>query len=166
MEECQSTRELTAELELFMHDKELHRTLPVDLKVKNTKYDDPLWIVSMIGQLVRTESFYQMLCRFLEKTGYTDIDFYTDSTIGAATFSNMRDPGYRPSKDTVFKCLLTLRSDYANAVLMLEKSGYTFVWTEPKDLVIIYCVMNGIYCKDLIDELLYSQRLRTLFSLR
>jgi hypothetical protein len=76
----------------------------------------------------------------------------------------MRDPGYRPSKDTVFKCLLTLGLDYADAVLMLEKSGYTFVWTEPKDLVIIFCVMNGICRKSLVDELLYSQGLRTLFS--
>ena len=158
MKNCKS------KLDLFLCDRELHKQLAIEMASKSIGNDNSR-LLDMISRITGgNESFYQALSRYIDQRGYTEVKFYTDSCIGAATFANIRNPRHRPSKDTVIKCLLTLELDFIDASYLLEKPGYTFVWSDIRDLIILFCIRNEIFQKEIIDDLLIHKSQNALFS--
>ena len=149
------------ELEKFLTDTELHSSLQTSLVTDSVDMDR---VLKLIQTLTSQDSFFVTICRYLNEQDYRDADFYTDANIGPATWHNMQAVNYRASKDTVFKCILTLRLDYTDGSALLEKAGYAFVWTTKKDLIIIFCVIKRIHDRVDIDTLLYENGVATLFS--
>lgn len=100
------------------------------------------------------ESLYQMVCRLLEEKGFpNDAAFYKYARIEKTTFSNLRRPSHRPSRETVFKLIIALQADYPTAQLLMQKASFAF-GDEKRDQIIVYCVEEGVYDVETVYDIL------------
>jgi hypothetical protein len=150
-------------LKEFVKDTALHQKLMTELVMQECAAD-PNLRNEMINIMTNGENFYSLLCMFIDRYEMNEVEFYKQAGISKAVFSNMKKSDYVAKKETVLKSIIGLRLNYTNASALLEKAGFAFVWKDPTDLVIIYCVMNHIYVHIKIDELLVSISEKALFS--
>lgn len=151
------------ELHEFIKDKGLHQRLMVE-QVQQECLSDPARIRDLIAALTSGANYFHQITAHLEKRGWSEPEFYRRAGISAAVFSNMRNPRNKPSKNTLLQCLIGLELDYTDSSALLEKAGYAFVWTDRKDLTIIYCIIHQIWDKLTIDTLLVGVGQNALFS--
>lgn len=151
------------ELKDFIKNTELHQSLMLDLVTKEV-INDFTKHLELIQIFMSNIKFFELLTQYIDRAGLTEPQFYSQARISTAVFSNMRRDDYTPSKASVLKSIIGLKLNYTDASALLEKAGYTFVWSDIKDLTIIFCIMNGIYNPIEVDELLASIGENTLFS--
>jgi hypothetical protein len=154
---------LNAVLKDFVIDTDRHQSLMVELVTKGVM-NNLARHLELIQVFTSNIKFFGLLTKFIDRAGLTEPEFYNRSYISTAVFSNMRSDNYKPSKPSVLKSIIGLKLDYIDASALLEKAGYTFVWSDAKDLTIIFCIMNGIYDPIEVDELLLSIGENSLFS--
>jgi|GEM_PF-3214434 len=147
----------------FINDKALHEHLKTELVIHDCA-GNPTRIKEMVDMLTRNQNFFDLLCVFIDRAGLDEVRFYQKSGISAAVFSNMRRPEHASSKETVIKSAIGLGLDFSYASMLLEKAGYAFVWTQRRDLAIIYCIMNEIYNTMEVDNILINVGEPVMFS--
>lgn len=76
----------------------------------------------------------------------------------------MHNRTHNVSKLTVFRAVLTLKLDYLDAAILMEKAGYTFRTNDMMDVVITCLLRVGMYDRTCVDTLLVERGLPTLFS--
>jgi len=134
----------------------------VVLEVVNTDAPRRLRAVQI---LMDGNTFFETLLLYLSKKGQHPVEFYAAANISAQTWNQMQDRKHNVSKTTVFRAVLTLKLDYLDAAILMEKAGYTFRSNDKMDMFMTCLLMLGIYDQSLIDELLNDNGLPTLFSL-
>ncbi|MBV1756486.1 MAG: hypothetical protein KMY55_01460 [Dethiosulfatibacter sp.] len=154
---------LNHELRSFIKDTERHQSLMVELVTKDL-INNISKHLELIQILTGSIKFFSLLTKFIDRAGLTEPQFYSRACISTAVFSNMRRDDYTPSKASVLKSIIGLKLNYTDASALLEKAGYTFVWSDTKDLTIVFCIMNEVYNPIEVDELLTSIGENTLFS--
>jgi len=155
--------DLLIELNNFINNTDYHGEIYINavteiLNIHPNKRNE------MIEFLTRNLSFYDVLCIYIDRAGITEPTFYHNAEITAAVFNNIRNPGYTPSKKTVFKSIIGLQLDFLEASMLLEIAGYSFVFQNKLDLVIAFCLIRHVYDKIIIDSLLNEVNTNTLFS--
>lgn len=81
--------------------------------------------------------------------------FYRAAGIDRKLFSAIRrDYGYQPSRETAIRCCLALRLNIEETEELLKSAGYALSPARRFDLVIRWCVENGVWNVDRVNALL------------
>ena len=105
-------------------------------------------------------SFAEMCEWWCEKKGIKKGQFFTDSNITRATFSNMKlHPDRAPKKNTVFACAIGLKLDIEEAKDLMLRAGMTFSKHYPTDRLVEEHIRRRNYDIDEINYLLYEMDL-------
>ncbi len=103
------------------------------------------------------ESFAQKLFRKIDESGMTDVECYKKANISKQIFSKIRsNQNYRPQKNTVLSLAAALELDLEETNELLGTLGMTLSHSSKSDIIIEFCILNGIYNVFEINELLYE----------
>ena len=98
----------------------------------------------------RSETFQEHLFRMIDRKGYEDPEVYKAANISRKLFSKIRgDANYRPSKNTALALAIGLRLNADETRDLLLRAGYALSPASLSDIIIEYCIENGIY--DIIE---------------
>lgn len=129
----------------FMTNTDLHKQLPIQL-ILNPTIQNPSRREQALDWASKPYRFFDILDLMIKRAGFkTSPDFYNAAEISPQVFSNLQYPDHQVSRKTAIKCVIALKLDYLDASLLLGIGGYTFDWTDKKDLVVIYCLMHNIF---------------------
>lgn len=103
-------------------------------------------------------TFQEMLMTCIEKKGMSNQDFYKAAHMDRKLFSAIKNnTEYQPKKETAVACCFGLALDLEDAENLLELAGYKLSLAITWDRVIYYCLKNGIFNIDVVNELLYEE---------
>ena len=125
-----------------------------------------LWLTE---QSEKNSKFQEVLRTFLQQKGYADDcpKLYKKINMDRRLFARISSEAYELhiDKKTVFKLVIGLELEMAEADRLLNSAGYCFNNHKQGDLIIKYCVQNNIYDPMLIDEYLVFFGEDALFSI-
>ena len=102
-------------------------------------------------------SFNQLLFSYIDRSGLTEAEVYKKVYIDRKLFSKIRcDENYIPKKNNIIKLGIALSLNKTELSLLLNSAGYSLSTTNNFDLIISFCVENGIYDIDVINDYLYN----------
>ncbi len=100
-------------------------------------------------------SFSMTLLMMIDHKGMTDVEVYKAAKIDRRVFSKLRsNDDYQPSWNTAVRLCFGLRTSTLEAITLLEKAGICLSRSKKEDLVVLYCLDNGIYDIDEANEAL------------
>ena len=107
--------------------------------------------------------FQDVLFEFIDIRGLKDSDVYKRAGIDRRYFSKIRsNRRYVPKKNTVIALGLALRLDLDELDYLLSSAGYALMPSSRQDVIIRYCVEQGIYRLRDVNDLLYEHTGKTL----
>ena len=113
--------------------------------------DEEIQLRSYITQARRKESFNESVLNSMREQKLTPKEFYTRAGFDRKLFSALKNggPGYQPSRNTAIRCCFALQLTLYRAEELLKLAGYALSDRTTSDLLIRYCLENGIW--DLFD---------------
>lgn len=92
-------------------------------------------------------SFFDILSKYIDRTGLKDSDIYNRAMIDRSTFSRMRT-GYIPNRKSVLRLTVALQLTQRNGKKLVNAAGYSFGRYDKFDKFILWCLQefsNGVY---------------------
>ena len=109
------------------------------------------------------KSFSSEVVRMVEEKFKKTSDFYHAANIDKRTYHKIKsDFGYKPSRMTAFRCCIGLQQSVEEAENLLKLAGMAFSPNDPDDLVVKFCLENGIRDIPGINYMLYRYATRPL----
>ena len=103
------------------------------------------------------DTFQQRLFRLIDKSGMADVTVYKKANIDRKVFSKIRcKKDYKPSKKTAVAFAIALKLDMPEMLDLLSCAGIALSKSDKFDLIITYCVQNGIYDIYKINAILFD----------
>ena len=103
------------------------------------------------------DSFQQRLFRLIDASGMDDVSVYKKANIDRKVFSRIKcKPDYKPSKKTAVAFAVALKLGMREMLDLLACAGITLSKSDRFDLIISYCVQNGIYDIFEINAILFQ----------
>lgn len=102
------------------------------------------------------ESFNAMLLRLIDQKGFSDTQVYKRANLDRKHFSKLRKEGYNPSKTTAVALAIALRLNLDETKDFLGRAGYALTRASKFDVIIEYCIREGIYDIFEVNELLFA----------
>lgn len=107
------------------------------------------------GLQKQQDSFYQLLVKSIKKRGYrTDADYYNAQCFSRQTFSRLRNPDYRLSRENALWLTLGLAPDYREGIELLRAAGFSLRKNDRREYIILYFMRNGSYTLRELNEML------------
>jgi hypothetical protein len=103
----------------------------------------------------RKPTFNQLLFSLIDKKGARDSDVYKRAGIDRRHFSKIRNPNYRPGKNTVVALALALELNKRETDELLAAAGYSLSESDTSDLIILFFLEKKIYDIDSVNQGLY-----------
>ena len=103
------------------------------------------------------ETFQDRLYRYLEKSGKSDVEVYKGANMSKQTFSKIRQPGHIPKKRTILCLAISMGLGLDETRDLLESAGMAFSPSDKTDLVVQYCITNGINKLFEVDCILFDK---------
>ncbi len=92
------------------------------------------------------DTFQQRLFGLIDASGMDDVTVYKKANIDRKVFSSIRcKTDYKPSKKTAVAFAVALKLPMQEMLDLLACAGITLTKCDKFDLIIAYCVQNGIY---------------------
>ena len=103
------------------------------------------------------DTFAVLLLKLIDKKGIGDVECYKKANVSKNTFWKINnDPKYRPSKQTVIAFAIALELTIVETEALLKSAGFALSRNNEFDLIIEFCIINGIYSTYEINEILYK----------
>ena len=126
------------------------------LDLEASAEDEDLFIIG--------ESFHDMLFRLINEKSLKDSDVYNKAGIDRRLFSKIRNnEDYRPAKKTIMALALAVCLNEDETTDLLMSAGFAFSPASRSDLIIQFCIRNGISDIFEVDELLDKYHEETFF---
>lgn len=143
---------------IFLEHKPEKRALPVCSMPYQTRTKSamaPRHIEDLMGQL--EETFSERLLRMISDRGLSDSQVYNKAGIDRRHFSKIRkNKDYVPNKKTALAFAIALELSVDETKDLLNSAGFSLSRSSKRDLIVAYCLDNGIYDMFQINELLYE----------
>ena len=103
------------------------------------------------------ETFQQCLLRLIRESGVDEVEIYKKANIDRKLFSSIRcKVNYKPKKKTAVALAIALELDMHTMMDLLSRAEIAFSPSNKFDLIISYCVKNGIYDMFKINSILFQ----------
>ena len=103
------------------------------------------------------ESFRDRLLRLIREKGLEEQDVYKKALLDRKLFSKIRcNPDYRPKKQTAVALAFAMGLNLDETVDLLLSAGLALTNSSKFDLIVMYCLENGIYDLFEINALLFE----------
>ena len=103
------------------------------------------------------ETFQQCLLRLIRENGVDEVEIYKKANIDRKLFSSIRcKVNYKPKKKTAVALAIALELDMHTMMDLLSRAEIAFSPSNKFDLIISYCVKNGIYDMFKINSILFQ----------
>lgn len=113
------------------------------------------------------KSFSETLLEIIRKKGKKAADIYPKAGITRQHFSKIRNrANYQPSKETALAFAIVLQLSLAETKDLIGRAGFTLSHSSKRDLLIEYCIKEGIYDVDFINDALYEMSCTPLTNWR
>ena len=104
----------------------------------------------------KSRTFNEVLFSFIDEKHAKDSEIYKKVDIDRKLFSKIRcSKDYIPRRNVIIKLCIALNLSKDNFNKLLNSAGYSLS-NSKFDLVIMYCLDNGIYDINIINDYLYT----------
>ena len=111
------------------------------------------------------ESFAVKLLKLIDHKGMSDVECYKKANVSKQTWYKINnDKNYKPNKKTVISFAVALKLSLMETQSLLESVGFVLSNSSLFDVIIMYCLSNGIYDVFEIDSILFKYDQETLYS--
>ena len=94
-----------------------------------------------------------------------DVECYKKANVSKQTwYKIMNDKFYKPNKKTAISFAIALRLSLDETQNLLKSVGFVLSNSSLFDVIIMYCLQNGIYNVLEIDSILFQYDQETLYS--
>jgi len=101
------------------------------------------------------ETFQERLLRMIDERGLSDPEVYKKAGLDRKHFSKIRcNPQYSPRKRTAVALTLALQLNLDDSLDLLGSAGYVLTRSSVADVIVRFCISNGIYDIDQVNALL------------
>ena len=105
------------------------------------------------------ESFKDMLTRLIQESGMTDPEVYKAANLYKQTFNKIKQkPDYIPKKKTIVALAIALRLNMDDTRDLLASAGLMLTNNSKADVIVSFCIENGIYDIFEVNALLFKFR--------
>lgn len=102
-------------------------------------------------------TFQQSLLGMIDRKGLTDALVYRRANIDRRLFSKIRcNENYKPSKSTALALAIALELNLDETTDLLGRAGLALSPSSVSDLIVRYCIENGIYDIYEVNAILYE----------
>ncbi|MGN1022468.1 MAG: macro domain-containing protein [Lachnospiraceae bacterium] len=103
------------------------------------------------------ESFQERLLRMIDERGMTDPEVYKRANVDRKLFSKIRcSKDYIPKKKTIIALAIALRLNLDDTMDLLASAGLTLTNNSKSDVIVQFCIENGIYNIYEVNALLFQ----------
>ena len=103
------------------------------------------------------ESFQKRLLRMIDERGMTDPEVYKRANLDRKLFSKIRcSEDYIPKKKTIVALAIALRLNLDDTRDLLASAGLLLTNNSKSDVIVIFCLENGIYDIYEVNALLFK----------
>ena len=111
------------------------------------------------------EGFAIKLLNLIDLKGMSDVQCYKKANVSKQTwYKIMNDKHYKPNKKTAISFAVALELSLTETQSLLESVGFVLSNSSLFDVIIMYCLSNGIYDVLEIDSILFHYDQETLYS--
>ena len=114
-------------------------------------------------RFIPDESFSECLIRMIDERKMKDPEVYKAANIDRKLFNHIKNTkNYRPKKETAVALAIGMRLNSKDTDTLLERAGFILSRSSKFDLIIRYCIEQGIYNIFEINEILFEEDQKTL----
>ena len=111
------------------------------------------------------EGFAVKLLKLIDLKGMSDVQCYKKANVSKQTWYKINnEKHYKPNKKTVISFAVALELSLEETQNLLESVGFVLSNSSLFDVIIMYCLKNGIYDVFEIDSILFKYDQETLYS--
>ena len=111
------------------------------------------------------KGFRDTLLGFVEDKGMSDVECYKRANVSRQTWHKLiTDRNYTPKKNTAIALAISLQLNIDETQALLASAGFILSKSSLFDVIIMFCIVKGIYDVFEIDSILFQYDQETLFS--